>query len=327
MCGGGGSSVGGIIGGAIGGPIGSIIGGEIGLGSESPDVPGLTGEERALLQKQGITLDKMNEILDAESKNIGANRDLLQQFSGLYTVDGKLDQGAVNNLKNKIFESQALQEGVSANALTYLKGVFNQNPYQKQSDQIAQTELSRYQKALEGNVPLTAAQQQQEKQSFERLKESAGQRGILLEGNDIYSATSQSTAGNQLLSSLRQDTNIQRQNLSEAELGRGYTANMGRLGLGLSQQGQLSTIAQQNLTSPGSSQLGFLQNSFASTPASLLPSYQGLASGFQSATDPYQQQRYLGFQNNLAQYGQKQQLYSDLLGLGGMLGGAAIGRK
>lgn len=311
-----------LTGGAIGGIGGALMGGA--MGGDTPDVPGLSAEERDLLQKQGVTLDQMNQILSGERSQIEQNRSLLQQFSGLYNSDGSINDQAVSSLRGKIMETQALQEGISIDALKYLKGIFQPTAYQQQSNQVAQQELDRYQNALTGNIPLTAAQKQQEQKQFELLKEQAGQRGIKIDGNDIFSATSESTAGNQLLSNLRQDTNVQRQQLSESELSRGYAANTGRLGLGLSQQGQLAGIAQSNITQPGSSQLNFLQNSFSQTPASLLSGYSNLSSQYQSSLDPYQSQRYLGFQNSLAQYGAQQQMYSDLLGLGGKLGAAAI---
>lgn len=313
------------IGGAIGGPAGAMIGMGIGGGigsafNKQPSVPGLSRAEKELLLKQGVTLDQMNEILAGETGAIEANRELLQQFTGLYNEDGTLNQGAVDQLKGKIMEQQALEEGISTDALQYLKNIFQPTGYQTQSGQIAQQELDRYQRALQGDIPLTEAQKRQEDQAFQKLKESAGQRGIMIEGDDVFTATSQSTAGNQLLSNLRSDVLSNRQSLGEAELQRGYQANMGRLGLGLDERGQLGSFAGNLVQAPGSAQLGFLNQSMATTPASLLPSYQGLQGGYGAATQPYQQQRYLGFQNQLARYGQQQQMWSDLAGLGTTFG-------
>jgi hypothetical protein len=210
-------------------------------------------------------------------------------------------------------------------AVDYLSGIFAPNELGTTSAQAGLEEASQYLRALQGNVPLSEALSQQEQDRFRKLTEAAGQRGIKITGDDLFTATSDSTAGNQLLSQLRKEAMLNRETQRENALSRLQNANLNRLGFGLQQQGQMFNQAQGLRTTPGSASLGYLSAAGQEGPGSLLGAYQGLSSSYGQATQPYQQQRYLQYQGALQNAANRSAYNQGLGSLIGGIGGAALG--
>ena len=110
--------------------------------------------------------------------------------------------------------------------------------YDTTNDQIAQAEQARYLAALnQQQGQLSVAQKQARQQEYQRLVEAAGRRGIRILGDDPSTATSNSTAGNQLLSEFNKRYDSLADQQRQSDLNFGYQANTGRLGL-INQQKQ-----------------------------------------------------------------------------------------
>lgn len=104
--------------------------------------------------------------------------------------------------------------------------------YDNTNDQIAQAEQARYLAALnQQQGQLSVAQQQMRQKEFERFREAAGRRGVRIEGDDPSTASSNSTAGIQLLSEFNKRYDSLADEQRRSDLNFGYTANTGRLGL------------------------------------------------------------------------------------------------
>lgn len=104
--------------------------------------------------------------------------------------------------------------------------------YDQSNDEIAALENANYKAALEAQQGQLSVQQRQARQvEFQRLLQAAGRRGIRILGDDPSTATSNSTAGIQLLSEFnkRYDELADQQRLSERNFG--MIANNNRLGL------------------------------------------------------------------------------------------------
>lgn len=267
--------------------------------NKTPEVPQLSGEERALLQKQGVTLDQLNSILSSENINATQNQALLRNLSGLYNPDGSINQAAVDSLRQRTLAEQTQREALGQQGLGYLSSVFSPNQLDTVSGQAGIEEANQYLRALQGTEPLSAALSQQEAERFKKLKESAGQRGIRISGDDPFTATSDSTAGNQLLSQLRKESQLNREVQRENALSRLQAANLNRLGFGLQRQGQMADIASGTQYAPGQGSLGFMGSAQQAGPGSLLGAYSGLSQAYGQAVQPYQQQRYLQYQRDI----------------------------
>lgn len=293
--------------------------------NSQPSVPGLSQEERDLLSNQNLTLNQFRDILSQENLNAQQNQQLLRGISGLYNPDGSINQQQLEGLRSRTLAQQQLQEQLGTTGLNYLQGLFTPGELENLSGQAGVEEVNQYLNALRGNVPLSAALQQQEQDRFTRLMESAGQRGIRISGNDLFTATSDSTAGNQLLAQLRRDAQLNRETQRENALSRLQGANMQRLGFGLQRQGQLSNIAMGTQYQPGSAQLGYMSAAQQQGPGSLLGSFGALSQGYGQAAEPFRQQRYLQYQGELQNSANRGAFGRGLGGLAGGIGGAFIG--
>lgn len=318
------SVVGGLIGGAGGAITGRLLRGT-GGGSKSPGVPALSQQELDLLQNQGVTLDQFNSILQSSTKTAEANQGINQTLSGLYNPDGSVNQAAVQALQGKLQAQQGTNEQIGQNANQQLLNIFDQGQLGTLSDQAGVAEAQNYLNALNTQSSPTEAQKQDEAERFRKLSEAAGQRGIRIAGNDLFTASSDSTAGNQLLSQLRQEAQLSRETQRNNDLTRLQQANMQRLGFGLQRQGQTATLASSMQYDPSARPIGFAQNAQSVGPQSLLGHYQNLSSSLGAATQPYQQQRYLQFQGDLQNYANKQERKKAIGGLIGGVGGGIIG--
>ena len=287
--------------------------------NSQPQVPGLSAEERNLLQQQGVTLQQLNSILSGENVNAQQNQQLLRGISGLYNPDGSINQQQLEGLRSRTLAQQQLQEQLGTTGLNYLQGLFGSNELQNTSNQAGMEEVQQYLRALQGGEqPLSAGIKQQESERFAKLREQAAARGVRITGEDLFTATSDSTAGNQLLSQLRKESQFNRETQRENALQRLQGANMQRLGFGLQREGQLANIAQGTQYQPGSAQLGYMQSAQQMGPGSLLGQYGQLSQLQGQAAEPYRQQRYLQYQGQL-QNSANNSAFSG--GLGSLVGG------
>lgn len=293
--------------------------------NKTPSVPGLSGEERALLQKQGTSLDQFNSILQGATGDATNTQNILQSLSGLYNPDGSINQQALASLQQRVQQQQTIDQGLSGQANQALGGIFDQGQLGTLSDQAGVQEAQNYLTALSGPGSVSEAQKQAEAEQFRKLTEAAGQRGIRITGNDLFTATSDSTSGNQLLSQLRKEAQLGRETYRNNELNRLQQANMQRLGFGLNRQGQTYDIAQGLRQDPAAQQLGYATNATTMGPASLLGSYQGLSQSYGAAAQPYQQQRYLQYQGQLQNAANRTARNQAIGSLLGGATGAAIG--
>ena len=287
--------------------------------NRQPQIPGLSAEERNLLQQQGLSLQQFNNILSNENANAQQNQQLLRGISGLYNPDGSVNQQQLEGLRSRTLAQQQLQEQLGTTGLNYLQGLFTPGELENQSGQAGVEEVNQYLRALRGESgPLSEGLRQQEAQQFARLRESAAQRGIRITGDDLFTATADSTAGNQLLSQLRQNSQFNRETQRENALQRLQGANMQRLGFGLQREGQLANIAQGAQYQPGSAQLGYMSAAQQQGPGSLLGSYGQLSQLQGQAGEPYRQQRYLQYQGQLQNSANRNARNA---GIGSLLGG------
>lgn len=104
--------------------------------------------------------------------------------------------------------------------------------YDQSNNELAALEQAKYKQALtQQQGTLNAQQQQARADEYQKLVEQAGRRGIRINGDDPSTATSNSTAGNQILLDFNKRYDALADNQRQADLNFGYTANTGRLGL------------------------------------------------------------------------------------------------
>lgn len=286
--------------------------------NKTPAPPQMSGEERDLLRKQGVTLDQFNTILSDANIESRQTQDLLKQMSGIYNPDGTLNREAVDSLRARTQAELAQRNELSQSGRDYLQGIFRPDETGTLSDQAGVLEAQQYINALRGDIALSPALAQQEAEKFKRLKESAGQRGIRISGDDPFTATSDSTAGNQLLSQLRKESQLNREIQRENALNRLGAANLNRLGFGLQRQGQLGGFAQSFQGTPGGDTIGLIGQSAAAGPAGLIGNYGNLSQLYGQSAQPFQQQRYLQYQSELQN---QANLAARRQGIGAMFGG------
>lgn len=290
-----------------------------------PAPPQISQEERDYINQAGVSLGEASDILGQERSVLEQNRDALAGLSGLVNEDGSINQAAVDDLRNRILAQQAQDEALGQTALDQLGTTFDRSPLQILSDDIALGEAQRLRDIQNGNYQTSTGALQAEQDEFDRLKASAARRGIKIEGDDLFSATSQSTAGNQLLADLRRNSEIRRDDERRFELARLSGQNLNRLGLASGEQAQRFNQAQALRTQPGQAQLGLFTGAQQFSPAQLAPSYMGISQSQLGLAAPFQQQRYLNYQRNVQNAANQQGFTNSLFGLGGTIAGAAIG--
>jgi hypothetical protein len=251
----------------------------MGKSSSNPPVPGMSPEELAAYANQKDAYGKAGNILDSEYANTKEGRALLQSLSGLYGPDGKVNQAAVDALRAQI------------------------DTQQQQAGKINQTQGDRLLRALNGESPVGATQLNDERKQFALLQEQAARRGIRLKGDDLFSATSDSTAGNQMLASLRNNAQMARERQTQAEIQTGYGNYTGSLGLGYGQ-----TLTNLNAAQSVSA-------------APLAQGYMGLGQGYGESAQPYQDQRYLQYQRDVQNKQNKTNRRLGYIGLGANIAG------
>ena len=179
-----------------------------------PQFPGLTPEETANLQQQGVTLQQFQQLINGTSTDLANNKQILQQVSGLYDSQGNIDQTALSNLKTASQQQLTQAQGVGSAALGYLQTYFGGTPATPGASPgtpgasatpgVAQAQAAAYEQALTGTGAVNAATTEQQQKDFIALKDSLAQRGIMVNGDTIQQATSDSTAGQRAIQNLQQ---------------------------------------------------------------------------------------------------------------------------
>jgi hypothetical protein len=222
-------------------------------------------------------------------------------------------------------ELAALQQ--QQQLLDQYRAALGQQPsaYEQQGDELGLAENRNYLEALnQGAGTLTVAQKQQQKKDFEKLVASAGARGIRILGDDPMTATSDSTAGNQILS----DFNQRYQTLGDqnrlAQIQLGGSQNLARMGFNQNaRSANLANIlngqtAYSNLMQPYQQQrLG----AYGTQNANVDIRNQGLLNNYQNAY----QQSMMNYQANAQNQANKMGFINSIIGLGGTIGGAMVG--
>lgn len=196
--------------------------------------------------------------------------------------------------------------------------------YMQQGDELGLAENRNYLEALnQGAGTLSSAQKQQQKKDFEKLVASAGARGIRILGDDPMSATSDSTAGNQILSDFNQryQTLGDQNRLAQIQMGGGQ--NLARMGFNQNAQSANFANILNGQTAYGNLMQPYQQQrlgAYGTQNANVDIRNQGLLNNYQSA---YNQQM-LNYQANAQNQSNKMGFINSLVGLGGTIGGAMI---
>jgi len=304
-----------------------------------PAFPGLTPDEQSILQKEGLSLDQFNQLIQGTGTSLAQNKQILQQISGLYDAQGNLDQQALADLKARTQGQLAQAQGVGSAALGYLQNYFSAGGGAGTGTAgtgtgasavpgVAQTQADVYQQALLGTGAVNEATKQQQQRDFIQLKDSLAQRGIMVNGDSPEQATSDSTAGQRAIQLFQQ--NVAAQNSSERlgyinTLGGQVASTVGAAGSAAG-MGTAATNAQLGLSSQAAT-------SSAATMAPLLGQYQqGLQAYYQpyqtQQLGPYSQQLQQAQMNYTAGLNQYQATQGQIMGwanLAGQIGGAAAG--
>lgn len=268
-----------------------------------PQFPGLTPEETAILQKEGLTLDQFNQLIQGTGTSLAQNKQILQQISGLYDAQGNLDQNALADLKARTQGQLVQAQGVGSAALGYLQNYFGSTgttgtspggaPGGAGTTGVAQTQADVYKQALLGTGAVNEATKQEQQRNFIAMKDALAQRGIMVNGDTPEQATSDSTAGQRAIQLFQQ--NLAAQNSSErlgyiSTLGGQVAGTVGAAG-GAAGMGSAATNTQMGYTTGAATQ-------GISSLAPYLTQYQ---QGLQQYYQPYQTQQLGPYQNALDQ--------------------------
>ncbi len=345
-----GGAVGSAIGGAVMGPIGNVIGGLAGSGNlnfsglHRPDAPNLppapTLTAAQLAQYPGMTPEQV-AILQQQQQ-------YMQQGGNAAGNIGNAAQGytgIANNLGGVAGQVGNLAQG------------YGQGGYFDQSNAANMQAIQNYQNALRGQIAPNQMIAQQKQADFEKLKQSAGQRGIQITGNTPETAVSQSTSGNQVLLDFNKRYGALEQNYNLGQQQFGLQAQSMGLGQQNQQyQNQLQGFNQQaNILGQQGQQLnnqvgaygqqGNAYANLANQGQQMYGNYDAQRLGQYNATNQqalmntdisnqnlmnqYQQmtgQTLANYNNSLAGYNANMGLLQSGLGLAGQLGSAFITR-
>lgn len=221
-----------------------------------------------------------------------------------------LNQPAVDDLRKRVAAAQANQQQLTdLEQGIYKQGLTSLNSQLPQITELNQLSLDRQKRALEGTLPVSQGLLDQKTQDWMHLKESAARRGIVIDGEDPGAATSQSSAGNELVGQFNRTYGL----LTDAE-------RRGELSGGV--PGQVYTPGPASSTPSYGQSLNFAQ---APGSGSLLGAYGNLASLYGGATQPYAQANMASYQGLLNSYNQRQSNTASQYQLGGTVFGLLAG--
>lgn len=294
-----------------------------------PQFPGLSPDETAILQKEGLSLDDFNKMIQGTGTSLAQNKNVLQQISGLYDAQGNLDQSALADLKARTQGQLSQAQGVGSSALGYLQNYFSAGGGGAGgAPGVAQTQADVYKAALEGTGAVNAATTQQQARDFQTLKDSLAQRGIMVTGDTPEQASSDSTAGQRAIQLFQQ--NVTAQNSSERL---GYIQTLGGQVGGT--VGAAGSAAGMGMAATNA-QLGYVNNAATSTAATMAPLLGQYQNQLSQYYQPYQtqqlgpysqqlQQQQMNYQAGLNQYNAGQNQLMGWAQLGGQLLSSAGG--
>lgn len=266
--------------------------------STTVDIPGIAEKKEMKLNQEKVN-ELRGRLADYQAKlDDLQNKSLEAEGAGLKALEEQINQ----NIELQRETQKALLEEVR-------KGP---SEFDQAQNRISILQAERLENALRGDLPVSEATKQRKRQEFDLLKEAAARRGIRIEGDTPETATSNSTAGVQTIGEFNRTYKLAEDAERRGEISAGAAENLARYGLtnSISSQGFNQAASLRGLSaapgttftgSPGAQSLGFLQNAAAYSPASLLGGYTGLLGGYQSAMQPYTDQRLLGYQANLNQ--------------------------
>lgn len=197
--------------------------------------------------------------------------------------------------------------------------------FEQQGDELGLAENRNYLEALnQASGQLTMGQKQQQKKDFEKLVAAAGARGIRILGDDPSAATSDSTAGNQILSDFNQRYQVTADQNRMAQIQMGGGQNLARMGF--NQNARSSNFA--NILNAQSAYSNMMQpynqqrlGAYGVQNSNVDLRNQGLMNNYQTAYN----QSMLNYQADAQNKANKMGFINSLMGLGGTIGGAMIG--
>lgn len=273
-----------------------------------PAFPGLSTDEQAILDKEGLTLDQFNKLIQGSSTALNQNKLVLQQISGLYDAQGNLDQNALTSLKSRTQAQLTQAQGVGSSALGYLQNYFGGTTASASTPgatppggtttgtgapSVADAQSAAYTAALSGTGAVNEATKQRQARDFQTLKDSLAQRGIMVTGDTPEQATSDSTAGQRALQIFQQ--NVSAENSQErlgyiGTLG-GQVANTVNAASGAAGAGSAATNAT----------LGYANTAATQSLSTLTPYLSQYQQGLNMYYQPYQTQQLGPYQQALDQ--------------------------
>lgn len=306
-----------------------------------PAFPGLTPEEQSILQKEGLTLDQFNQLIQGTGTSLAQNKQILQQISGLYDAQGNLDQAALADLKTRTQGQLAQAQGVGSAALGYLQNYFGTGGGAGTGSTgtgtgasnvpgVAQAQAEAYKTALTGTGAVNEATKQRQQRDFITLKDSLAQRGIMVTGDTPEQATSDSTAGQRAIQLFQQ--NIAAENSSERL---GYISTLGGQVAGTVGAAGSASGLGSNATNTA---IGYTSSAAVNPQATLAPLLMNYQTGLSNYYQPYQTQQLGPYQQALNQaqmnytagLNQYQATEGQMLGWGqlaGTIAGAYLSKK
>ena len=266
-----------------------------------PQFPGLSPEETDILQKEGVSLDQFQQLINGTSTDLAKNKQILQQVSGLYDAQGNIDQTTLSNLKTASQQQLTQAQGVGSSALGYLQNYFGTGGASGTGTAgvgtgaggVAGAQAAAYEQALTGTGAVNAATTQQQARDFQTLKDSLSQRGIMVTGDSLAGATSDSTAGQRAIQLFQQ--NVAAQNSSERL---GYINTLGGQVAGTVGAAQGSSTAGSNATNAA---MGYTSSAATQSAATMSPLLQQYQQGLNMYYQPYQTQQLGPYQQQMAQ--------------------------
>ena len=305
------------------------------MGGGSPSVPEPTQEERDLQRAQAEAVQTQNLLLQEQLAASQQAREQLQSISAISASEQAAIRAFQSEQLGLARESLALQRiqieraealepaqfalltqqtEIAASQLELLQSTINREPteLEQKQEEIALLQAERVEKALKGELPIGPQTLEAEKREFVKLKEQLARAGIDVQGDDLESATSTSTAGIQALDSLKkrfdaikfaeqQGAITQGQSLLLQGAGAIADIEQRRLGTAFGNTGALVPQQQQfGLFDPVGSRLQNFGNASMFGFQQGSQGFSSLQQGFGSALQPFQFNRQQQLQANIA---------------------------
>lgn len=239
----------------------------------------------------------------AETELMTEQTNQLKQISGILTQQ----QSQQTETQNLYKQLSGLYDTGSDGSLTLNQDKVKslqeqQEKYGALTDEISNLQSERYLKALKGELPVSEATTQQKADEYKLLQENLARRGAgALTGDAPESAAGTSSAAIQSLGQFNRTYKLLEDQERRGELASG--------GVG---------------SSPGTTSLNSLTQSYSYSPTSLLSGYGTLASGYAQAAQPYAQQRELTYNSQVQNAALQSQQRSAMYGAVGSLAGSGL---